>query len=57
MDDDVLRDGPSAERLKWLRKAKAEVLRRNIQERIDEIAQATEDGEEDFAELLLSAFL
>ncbi|MEX1059424.1 MAG: GIY-YIG nuclease family protein [Methyloceanibacter sp.] len=56
MDDDILRDLRPPERRKWLRQAKAEVVRRNIQERIDEIAQAVEDRDEDFAELLLNAF-
>ena len=54
-DSDILRYLPTMpERLKWLRKAKAEITRRKIQERVDEIAEAWED--EILLEILTEAF-
>ncbi len=55
-DSDILRDLPTAaERRKWLRKAKAEITRRKIQERIDEIAEAWEAEDESLLEVLMHA--
>ena len=43
-DCELLRDLPTmSQRRKWLRKAKAEITRRKIQERVDEIASAREE--------------
>jgi hypothetical protein len=56
-DDDILRSLASRERRKWLKKAKAEALRRNLQERIDEIAEAADNEDTDFAEVLLKSFI
>ncbi|MGE3529173.1 MAG: hypothetical protein AB7G54_07065 [Methyloceanibacter sp.] len=56
LDDDVLRDLRRGERRKWLRRAKAEALRRNLQNRVDEIAEAAENEGSDFAEVLIEAF-
>jgi hypothetical protein len=56
-DCDILRDLPSmAERRKWLRKAKAEITRRKIQERVDEIAEAYEGEDALMVEVLMEAF-
>jgi hypothetical protein len=56
-DNDILRDLPTmAERRRWLRKAKAEITRRNIQERVDEIAEAHEGEDDLMVEILLAAF-
>lgn len=56
-DSDILRYLPSkAERLRWLRKAKAEVTRRKIQERVDEIAEAWDAEDEILVEVLTAAF-
>lgn len=56
-DLDLLRDFPRmATRRKWLRKAKAEIQQRFIQERVDEIARAVEDDDEMGIELLTAAF-
>jgi hypothetical protein len=57
MDSDLLRDLPTmAERRKWLRKAKAEIKRRAIQERVDEIAEAWESEDELGVQVLMEAF-
>src|SRR6266850_862107 len=57
MDSDLLRDLPSAaEKRKWLRKAKAESVRRTIQERVDEIAEAWEYEDELGLDILTNAF-
>lgn len=56
-DSDILRYLPTmAERRKWLGKAKAEITRRKIQERVDEIAEAHESEDEVLVEVLLEAF-
>ncbi len=56
-DCDLLRDLPSmAERHKWLRKAKAEITRRQIQEQVDEIAEAWEHEDEIAIQVLTAAF-
>ena len=56
-DSDILRYLPTmAERRKWLRKAKAEITRRKLQERVDEIAEAHESEDVLAAEMLLEAF-
>jgi hypothetical protein len=56
-DNDILRYLPTmAERRKWLRKAKAEITRRKIQERVDEIAEAHESEDGLAAEALVEAF-
>jgi Meiotically Up-regulated Gene 113 (MUG113) protein len=56
-DNDILRYLPTmAERRKWLRKAKAEITRRKIQERVDEIAEARGSEDQLAAEMLLEAF-
>jgi hypothetical protein len=53
----ILRDLPNGgERRKWLRKAKAEIIRRAIQERVDEIAEARELEDEILVQILLDAF-
>ncbi len=57
MDCDILRDVPNAaDRRKWLRKAKAEIMRREIQERVDEIAEAWENEDESMCDVLIAAF-
>lgn len=57
MDSDRLRDLPNAiEKRKYLRRAKLECLRRTIQERIDEIAQAWENDDDDSISILIEAF-
>jgi hypothetical protein len=57
MDSDLLRHLPTmAERRKWLRKAKAEIKRRAIQERVDEIAEAWESEDELGVQVLMEAF-
>jgi hypothetical protein len=57
IDSDILRDLPTmAERRKWLRKAKAEIIRRKIQERVDEIAEAHELEDSVMLDVLLEAF-
>jgi hypothetical protein len=56
-DSDILRDLPSAgERRKWLRRAKVEITRRAIQERVDEIAEAWESEDEILVQILMEAF-
>jgi Meiotically up-regulated gene 113 len=56
-DSDILRDLPTmAERRKWLRKAKAEITRRKIQERVDEIAEAHEIEDDVLVDVLVEAF-
>jgi Meiotically up-regulated gene 113 len=56
-DSDILRDLPTmGERRKWLRKAKAEITRRKIQERVDEIAEAYESEDQLAVEVLMEAF-
>jgi len=56
-DSDILRYLPTmAERRRWLRKAKAEIIRRKIQERVDEIAEAHEGEDGVLVEVLLEAF-
>jgi T5orf172 domain len=56
-DSDILRDLPTtAERRKWLRKAKAEITRQKIQERVDEIAEAWENQDEVGIQVLMRAF-
>ena len=56
-DSDILRYLPTmAERRKWLRKAKAEITRRKIQERVDEIAEAHESEDGLAVEVLVEAF-
>jgi hypothetical protein len=56
-DSDILRYLPTmAERRRLLRKAKAEITRRKIQERVDEIAEAHESEDEVLVEVLLEAF-
>ena len=56
-DSDRLRDLPNvSEKRKWLRKAKGESLRRTIQERVDEIAESWENGDELRLNLLTDAF-
>lgn len=57
VDSDILRDLPTmAERRKWLRRAKKEITRRKIQERVDEIAEAHESEDEVMADVLMEAF-
>jgi Meiotically up-regulated gene 113 len=57
MDSDRLRDQPNAvEKQRWLRKSKAESLRRTIQERVNEIAEAWENDDEVLLEVLKEAF-
>jgi hypothetical protein len=56
-DSDLFRDiRRMAERRKWLKKAKAELTRRLIQERVDEIAEAWEGEDLLMVEVLLEAF-
>lgn len=56
-DSNILRDLPTmAERRKWLRKAKAEITRRRIQERVDEIAEAHSMEDDVLVDVLLEAF-
>ncbi len=56
-DSDILRYLPTAaEKRKWLRKAKAEITRRAIQERVDEIAEAWESEDEICVHVLMNAF-
>ncbi|HXO71575.1 MAG TPA: GIY-YIG nuclease family protein [Bradyrhizobium sp.] len=56
-DSDVLRDIQTiAERRKLLKRAKAELIRRRIQERIDEIAEAWDSEDSAMVEVLLEAF-
>jgi hypothetical protein len=56
-DSDLFRDlRTMAERQKWLKKAKAELTRRLIQERVDEIAEAWEGEDASMVEVLLEAF-
>jgi len=56
-DSDILRDLPTmVGRRKWLRKAKAEITRRKIQERVDEIAEAHESEDQPAVEMLMEAF-
>ena len=56
-DSDILRDLPTmAERRKWLRKAKAEITRRKIQDRVEEIAEAYESEDQLAIEVLVKAF-
>lgn len=56
-DSDILRYLPTmSERRRWLRKAKAEITRRNIQERVDEIAEAYEGEDALMVEVLIEAF-
>jgi hypothetical protein len=57
MDSDLLQSLPTkAARLRWLRKAKAEITRRQIQERVDEIAEAWDCEDEMMIRVLLEAF-
>jgi hypothetical protein len=57
MDSDILRDLPTmSERRAWLRKAKAEITRREIQERVDEIAEAHEMEDDLMVDVLVEAF-
>lgn len=57
MDCDILRDLPrAADRRKWLRKAKAEITRRQIQERVDEIGEAWESEDELMLHVCMEAF-
>ncbi|HZP79743.1 MAG TPA: GIY-YIG nuclease family protein [Pseudolabrys sp.] len=56
-DSDVLRYVPKmAERRSLLRKAKAELTRRRIQERVDEISEAWEDDDQIMIDVLVAAF-
>jgi len=56
-DSDILRDlRTMVERRKWLKKAKAELTRRLIQERVDEIAEAWECEDLSMVEVLVEAF-
>lgn len=56
-DSYLLRGLPTtAERVKWLRKAKAEIVRRRIQERVDEIAEAYESEDAVMVDVLVGAF-
>lgn len=56
-DSDILRDFPTmTERRRWLRRAKAEITRREIQERVDEISEAWEADDEICLQLLMHAF-
>jgi hypothetical protein len=56
-DSDIFRDLPTmAERRKWLNKAKAELTRRLIQERVDEITDAWESEDLVMVQVLLEAF-
>jgi Meiotically up-regulated gene 113 len=56
-DSDILRDLPTmAERRRWLRKAKTEITRRKIQERVDELAEAHESEDDLMVKVLLDAF-
>lgn len=56
-DSDLFRDiRKMAERRKWLKKAKAELTRRLIQERLDEIAEAWDSEDLLMVEVLLDAF-
>lgn len=55
-DLDALRDLRMTERKRRLQKGKAEVLRRAIQERVDEIAEAYESEDFSLVEVLMGAF-
>ncbi len=56
-DSDLLCDLQTMpERRKWLKKAKAELTRRLIQERVDEIAEAWDSEDLSMVEVLLEAF-
>ncbi|WP_041797956.1 hypothetical protein [Rhodopseudomonas palustris] len=56
-DCDYLRLLPTMrERRKWLRKAKAEITRRRIQERLDEIAEAYDGEDALMVTVLVEAF-
>src|SRR5687767_13707596 len=56
-DSDILRDLPTMlERRRWFRKAKAEITRRKIQERVDEIAEAWEAEDDIGLHVLTHAF-
>lgn len=56
-DSDILRYLPTmAERRRWLRKAKTEITRRKIQERVDDIAEAHESEDELGVKVLMEAF-
>lgn len=57
IDSDLLRDlRTMAERRKWLKRAKVELTRRLIQERVDEIAEAWDSEDLLMVEVLLEAF-
>jgi HEAT repeat protein len=57
MDSDRLRYLANiSEKRKWLRKAKAESLRRSIQKRVDEIVEARENQDEELISVLMKAF-
>ncbi|HEY4344365.1 MAG TPA: hypothetical protein VGN05_08460 [Parvibaculum sp.] len=55
-DFEALRDLRMPERKKWLQQGKAEVLRRAIQERVDEIAGAYESEDFLLVKVLIGAF-
>jgi hypothetical protein len=56
-DLDILRDTPTvAARKRWLRKAKKEATRRNLQARVDEISEALDRENELAASILHEAF-
>jgi hypothetical protein len=56
-DSDILRYLPTAaEKRKWLRKAKAEITRHAIQERVDEITEVWESRDEIRIRVLMGAF-
>jgi hypothetical protein len=53
----ILQDLPTrGERRRWLRKARAEITRRAVQERVDEIVEALESEDEILVQILLEAF-
>ena len=55
-DLDILRDLRMFDRKKWLKRGKAEVLRRAIQARVDEIAEAVENEDLGLVNILTNAF-
>ena len=56
MDMDALRDISKRQRPKWLKKAKNETMRRRIQERVDQIAEAVAENDGLGARILVAAF-
>ncbi|MDO8288193.1 MAG: GIY-YIG nuclease family protein [Parvibaculum sp.] len=56
LDIDLLRDLRMSERRKMLKRARSELQRRTIQERIDEIAEAFDNEDHSLVEVLSNAF-